>query len=183
MGDSFSSSWHNIFHTFSSGFNDWGSLHPVIVHIPIALLFIVPLFIIIGLIFQKSAKLFYVSALILLLAGTLSIFLAVSTGEKASELIKPNPDVIATLEAHYHLAEKIRLNFSILTSIFVTYILLFSFLTKKFSPKFHQIGLILFLTIYTYSLVLLFNTAHLGGKLVHYHGITSKLYVDKDLIK
>ena len=117
------------------------------------------------------------------MAGTLGTFLAVSTGEKASELIKPNPEVLATLETHDHLAEKIRLNYSILTSIFLTYILLFSRLTKKFSPKIHQIGLIIFLTVYAYNLILLVNTAHQGGKLVHYHGIASQLYIDKDLIK
>jgi uncharacterized membrane protein len=183
MNDSFSSSWNIIIHTVTTGLKDWGSLHPTIVHVPIALLLIAPLFIVIGMVCRKSAKQFYLCALILLLAGTLGIFLAVSTGEKASELIKPNPEVVSTLEAHEHLAEKIRLSFSLLTSIFLTYLLLFSLLTKRLPAKIHHIGLTLFLIIYTYNLVLLFNTAHQGGKLVHYHGVTSKLYLDKDLNK
>jgi uncharacterized membrane protein len=183
MSDSFSSSWNIVSHTITTGLTDWGSLHPAFVHIPIALLFIAPLFILIGLIYQRPAKTFYLSALILLAIGTLGIHLAVSTGEEASEQIKPDPGIVATLEIHEHLAEKIRLNFSILTSIFLTYMLLHSWLVKKFNSKNHQIALILFLSVCAYNLVLLVNTAHQGGKLVHYHGITSKLYVDKDLTK
>jgi uncharacterized membrane protein len=176
MDDPLSSSWHTVVHTLTAGLNDWGSLHPVMVHMPTALLFAAPLFIIIGLVFQRNAKIFYLSALILMLIGTLSIFLAASTGDKASEHIKPNPDVVATLDHHVRLAETIRLAFSLLTSTFTAYILLFSYLTKKFSPKFHRITLVLFLVIYAYSLILLLDTAHQGGKLVHHHGIVSELY-------
>lgn len=178
MFDSLISSWNSSIHVFKTGFTDLGSLHPLVVHIPIGLLLIAPLFIVLGLIFKRSAKTFYISALILLAIGTLSIFLAISTGEKASEAITPNPALHETFEAHEHLAEKMRLKFSILTGLFAAYLLSFSFLTKKFSPKTHQIALVLFLIIYACSLTMLFHTAHLGGKLVHHYGVKSNLYTD-----
>jgi len=180
MIESFLSSWNNTFKATTVGFSDLGSLHPVVVHIPIGLLLIAPLFIVLGLIFHKSTKTLYFCALSLLVIGTLSVFLAVITGEKASELVKPNPDVVVTLERHDHLAERMRTNFSILTSIFMAYLLFHSPLTKRFSLKIHQTILILFLIIYAYNLILLVDTAHYGGKLVHYHGITSQLYSDSN---
>lgn len=179
MEYSFTASWDNLLNTFAAGINDWGSLHPIIVHTPIALLFAAPLFILLGLFIKRSAKVFHTNALILLTIGTLSIFAATSTGEKASEFIEPNPALVTTLDAHIRLAEQMRLNFSILTSILMTYILLYSYFSTKFNPKIHQSAIILFLLFYAFNLILLFNTAHQGGKLVHHHGITSNLYTDK----
>ena len=97
MLDSFVSSWNSVTNIVTAGTTDWGSLHPMVVHMPIALLLISPLFIVLGLIFPKSAKTFYISALTLFIIGTLAIFLAISTGEKASELIEKNPAIYATL--------------------------------------------------------------------------------------
>ena len=180
MDNLFISSWESIQQTIAAGRNDWGSLHPVIVHVPVALLFIAPLFILMGLVFQKSSKAFYISALILLLAGTFGIYLAASTGEHASEYLKPNPETLKTLELHDRLGGIMRIDFTVLTSTFLTYLLSLSFLGRKFGPQTHRLALILFLIIYACHLVLLFNTAHQGGKLVHLHGITSQLYKNID---
>lgn len=183
MDHSFSSSLDMARHTLAATFNDWGNLHPLIVHVPIALLFVAPLLIMAGLISRKAAKMFYPGALILLLTATLGVFLAVSTGDKASELIHPNPDVAATLDAHVRLAEKIRFNFSVLALLFAAYVLSSPFLNNKFSPKIHRLAVTSFLAIYAYNLVFLVGTAHLGGRLVHHHGITSKLYTWPQAIK
>lgn len=176
MDDLFTSSWESLQQTIAAGLNDWGSIHPIIVHAPVALLCIAPLFILIGLVFQKSARPFFICALILLLAGTFSIYLAVSTGEHASETLKPDPATLKTLELHDRLGEIMRTDFTVLTSIFLTYLFSSSFLSRKFGLKTVRLALILFLIIYACHLVLLFNTAHQGGKLVHHHGITSQLY-------
>lgn len=164
-------------HIITTGLSDWGSLHPVVVHIPIALLFIVPIFILIGMFHHPSCRHFYLSALILLLIGTLSMFTATSTGEHASESIgQPDRAVLATLEAHDRLAHQTRTAFSVLSVVFLLYVWLLPRLHKKYGKQTHRIVLILFLLIYAYILILLFNTAHQGGKLVHQHGIKSSLY-------
>jgi len=176
MSDSLTHSWEILLYTLSSGLKDWGSLHPIVVHLPIALLFVVPVFIVLGLIFKKSSKALYVSALVLLILGTASIYLAVLTGEKASELITPNSAILETLETHDHLALKMRLNFSILTAVFLAFILLMGPLAGKIGPKIRLFGLIVYLAVFSLNLIMLLNTAHQGGKLVHQHGITSDLY-------
>ena len=179
MDYSFISSWKSILQVITKGSSDFGSLHPVIVHLPIALLLVSPLFIILGLIFKKFRKPFYCSSLILLALGTLGIILAIFTGDAASDLIEPNPETLKTLTAHVLLAEQIRLNFILLTSILTTYIILMKTIAKKWNPKAHTAIITLYLLAYAYSLVLLFNTAHQGGKLVHHHGIKSSLYTHK----
>lgn len=157
--------------------NDWGSLHPLIVHFPTALLFTAPLFIVLGLIAQKSRKTFYICALILMLLGTAGVFLAVSTGNSAAETLSGNPAIAATLEAHVRFAEQSRLNFSVLAILFLLYVISPNFIQKRPGKLDRVIGS-LFLIIYVFNLALIFNTAHYGGKLVHQHGIRSTFYLN-----
>lgn len=157
--------------------NNWGSLHPLVVHFPIALLFIAPLFIVLGIIIQKSLREFYICALILMLLGTAGVFFAVSTGNFAAETLSRDPAIAATLEAHVRFAEQSQLNFSALAILFLLYVISPNFTQKRFS-KLDQAAGCLFLIIYAFSLTLIFNTAHYGGTLVHKHGVKSTFYLN-----
>ena len=95
--------------------------------------------------------------------------------------VQPDKEVMATLEAHDHLAEKMKIHFSILSAILLVYVLLLNKFANKLTMKTHRILFSLYLLFYFYSLVLLFNTAHQGAKLVHYHGITTSLYTSTKL--
>ena len=157
--------------------NGWGSLHPLVVHFPIALLFVVPPFIALGLIVPQLRKAFYICALILILLGTAGIFFAVSTGDSAAEPLSNDPAVTATLNNHVRFAEQSRLNFSVLGILFFLYVISHTF-TQKRLGKFDPAVVFIFLIIYTWNLALIFNTAHYGGRLVHRHGIKSAFYLD-----
>jgi uncharacterized membrane protein len=157
--------------------NNWGSLHPLIIHFPIALLFVAPLFIVLGIVIQKLLKPFYICALILMLLGTAGVFLAVATGNFAAETLSSNPAITATLEAHVRFAEQSQLNFSVLAIFFLLYVISPNFTQKRLGKLDRVIGS-LFLIIYVFNLTLIFNTAHYGGTLVHRHGIRSTLYLD-----
>ncbi|MDO8580714.1 MAG: hypothetical protein Q7S13_04470 [Candidatus Omnitrophota bacterium] len=165
----------NITHIRTSALNDWGSIHPLIVHFPIGLLLIVPLFIVLGLIFSKQARAFYLTSLILLWIGTIFLFLAVSSGKLAGERVQPNPAILETLETHEHFAEESRTLFCILAIVLTGYVSL-CLPFPKLQAKWNAISLIGFLFVYTYALLILTAAAHHGGQLVHLHGITSKMY-------
>ena len=157
--------------------NNWGSLHPLIVHFPIALLFVAPLFIVLGIIVQKSLRAFYICALILILLGTAGVFLAVSTGNSVAEILSSDPAIAATLEAHVRFAEQSQLNFSVLAIFFLFYVISPHFTQKRLGKLDRVIGS-LFLIIYVFNLTLIFHTAHYGGTLVHQHGTRSTFYLN-----
>ena len=63
----------------------WEGLHPLVIHFPIVLLLVAPLLVLVGALLkpEKGRQVLYV-ALALLIAGTLSTFLATATGEAAA---------------------------------------------------------------------------------------------------
>ncbi len=158
--------------------NDWGALHPAVIHFPIGLLTIAPLFVLLGAFFPQSRKNFYITAALLLWLGTSTVFLSVSTGEEASEHLKLPPEIVSTLEIHSELAEQSRWTFGALTLLLTFYTLVFlpKTKTKGQNQNAHLIFLSAFLLFYIYSLCVLYNAAHQGGKLVHQHGIRSNFY-------
>lgn len=149
----------------------WDGLHPIIIHFPIALLIVAPIIILLGLLMPKNGRTFLHSAFVLMLIGTIATFVAVSTGEAAGELAEQINNVESVLEQHEELAETTRTVFTALTAIFGV-ILFAPMLFKKELSRAILIPLNLaFLLFYGSGVVLLMNTAHQGGILVHQLGV------------
>src|SRR5271165_2564881 len=99
----------------------WQAIHPLIVHFPIVLLLIAPLFIAIGVAGKPDRSYpFLLVALILMALGTMSTFLAASSGDAAGHLLRNAPQVKGVLEKHEELAETTEVVFSALTLIFAS---------------------------------------------------------------
>ena len=150
----------------------WDGLHPLIIHFPIVLLLVAPLLVLVGALLkpEKGRPVLYV-ALALMVAGTLSIFLAASTGEAAGKLAERTPQVDAVLERHEELADATRAVFSGLTVIFAA-ILFAPTASHKLSGRLVSTVLpLVFLLFYGVGVLLLTNTAHNGGRLVHEFGV------------
>lgn len=156
----------------------WDSLHPIIIHFPIALLIIAPLFIILGLFFRDNSKWFHISALTLMVIGTLSVFLAVSTGEAAGELAIRTPQIEAVLEQHEEMAETTKIVFGILTGIYGLLIITPLVMRKTIPQKVAIPAQSAFLLLFSGCLLLLINTAHQGGRLVHEFGVHAMMPTD-----
>ncbi len=150
----------------------WDGLHPLIVHFPIALLLIAPLFVLIGaLLSPLKGRTWFLTALVLMAVGTLSIFVAVSTGEAAGELADRNQAVSAVLDRHGELAETTRVVFAVLTMIFATIVLTPMALRRLPGRVTSSVLALVFLLFYGAGGLLLVNTAHNGGRLVHEMGV------------
>ena len=148
----------------------WDGLHPLIVHFPIALLLIAPLFVLIGILGRRS-RAFLWAALLLMAIGTTATFFAVSTGEAAGKLAERTPQINAVLERHEELAEATRALFSALTLLFAAIVAAPSVFRRLRRPAFEIVLPLLFLVCYGAGVAVLANTAHNGGRLVHELGV------------
>ncbi len=149
----------------------WDALHPLIVHFPIALLLVAPLFVALGCLLefraQGQGRPYLGEALLLLALGTAATFVAIETGEAAGKLTDRTDALATVLERHESLAETTRLVFSALTVILAS-ILLVPRTFRRELPRAATAGLLAaFFVSYSAGAVLLANTAHNGGRLVH----------------
>jgi|SRR5579864_219214 len=151
---------------------NWDGLHPLIIHFPIALLLIAPIFVVVGAALTTAkGRAYLIAAMVLLLVGTGSIFLAVETGEAAAKLAERSPGMQSVLENHESLAERTQAVFGVLSVIFVALIAVPWFVKRAETRLTTTILPVAFLVLYSAGVLLLVNTAHNGGRLVHEFGV------------
>ena len=149
----------------------WYNLHPLVVHFPIVLLMIAPLFIILAFIFRQRYKTLMYVSLLLMVLGVISAYVAVGSGEAAAELADRTPAVNAVLELHEELAETTAGFFSVLAVALAAFLFV-PRLVKRTIPRGATIGFyVLFLIAYAVATMFLADTAHNGGRLVHEFGV------------
>jgi len=167
----------NIIHVVEHAIQSPSGLHPLLIHFPIALLYIAPLFIIIGCLLKDLRRPFFWSSLVLIIIGTFSLWLSLITGEMAAEALTNIPEkALETLSYHDELAHVSRNIFIVLSIIFSLYVANFRALFFQLRRRWHNLFLVAFLTVYCAGLIVLTNTAHYGGELVHQHHIRSTIF-------
>lgn len=149
----------------------WDGLHPLVIHFPIGLLLTVPLFIVLALLFPRLWKAFSLGAFVLMLVGAGWSYIAVSTGHAAGELVEQTPEIAKVLEQHGELGETVRLVFSILTAAYALLIFTPALARKTLRVRTRAVLDVLFLVVYLGGCLILINTGHLGGTLVHRYGV------------
>ena len=149
----------------------WDGLHPLVVHFPIALLIVAPVLVVLGLIIYRQYMWFSIAALTIMALGTIAAFVAVSTGEAGAELVMRSPDMDPVLERHEELAETTQWVFLGLTLLFAAITLIPYAIRKPLKRLPGTIVTVAFLLIYAGGTILLANTAHEGGRLVHEFGV------------
>jgi len=154
----------------------WTELHPLVIHFPIALLLVTPLFIVAGIVMNpQKGRPFLVAALALMILGTVGTMVAVLTGEAAAEVAHRSAGVSAVLERHQELAEITRDIFGLLSVIFAAILFVPRLLKRETTTAAARILPLAFLVFYGAGTVVLVNTAHNGGRLVHEFGVHSVL--------
>jgi uncharacterized membrane protein len=150
----------------------WDALHPMIIHFPIALLLIAPVFILLGALLRPGrGRPYQIAAMALMLIGTVGTFVAVETGEAAAELAERTPTTEQAIHIHESLAERTRAVFTVLSIIFLALLVVPRWITQPENRLTTTILPLAFLVLYSAGILLLLNTAHNGGRLVHEYGI------------
>ncbi len=146
-------------------------MHPLVVHLPIGVLVLLPLFIILAIVFKQNAKNFAITTTLLAWIGTIGAIVAVITGLEAYELAPRSAEINVVLLKHMELAELTR-NLFILFTVFYTVFTYFLF-KDKVKPSLAFIIQVLFLIFVSICILGLINAGHLGAELVHKYGIQS----------
>jgi uncharacterized membrane protein len=149
----------------------WDGLHPLVVHFPIALLLVAPLFVLLGAAMPRRGRALSLSALMLLAIGTSFIFIAAETGEAAGQLVDDTPAVHNVLERHEELAELATPVFATITIAFALVLAAQWWFVKLQTPRVHVPVHVAVLLVLVGATLLLANTAHQGGRLVHELGV------------
>lgn len=153
------------------GLPPWAGMHPLLVHFPIALLFTLPVFLILALLMGRRHRVWAFTALIILFLGTAGVFVAAASGEAAGKLAERSPEINSVLERHEHLAGAARAVFSGLTLAFAALVLIPIALKRELPRWGHGSAHALFLMVFLGSLGFLVQIAHQGGRLVHQYGV------------
>ncbi len=148
----------------------WAALHPLVIHFPITLLLLAPLFVVLAARgSREKQRAFLLSGLILMVVGTVSLYMAMGTGWAASGVVRRTPEITALLEKHQALAREAAITFSVATATFALILLI-----TKFDIRASDITPLLpltFIASYVVGLVLLIAAAHNGARLVHEFGV------------
>ena len=154
------------------GLPAWNHIHPLVMHFPIALLMIAPLFVLGGLVLGSGkGRPYLVAAFFLMLAGTCGTFLAGASGDAAEETATRTEAIAPVLERHEEMAETTQIVFSVLTLAFAVVLFLPRWLKKESPAALARVVPAVFLFLHLGGLGALVNTAHNGGRLVHELGI------------
>ncbi len=151
----------------------WDGLHPLIIHFPVGLLLVAPLLAVLGALWKKHAFGLLLAALVLMALGTAAAYVAVESGEAAAELADRSPEINPVLSHHQHLADRTRLVFTGLTVLFAVLLFLPLVLKREMKRPLALASYAVFLALYAGGALLLANTAHNGGRLVHEFGVRS----------
>ena len=157
----------------------WQGLHPLIVHFPIALLIVAPVLVVMGCVIPKHGRGCSFAALAVMALGTAAAYVAVATGEAGARLVERTPEISAVLARHADLAEKTRLAFTVLTLIYGAILAAPALLKRPLARKVEIPLHGAFVILYAAALLLLVNTAHRGGLLVHEYGVRAMLVAAK----
>lgn len=147
-------------------------LHPIVVHFPIGILLIAWLPMLIGLADKKRRNAWMASAAMLLIVGTIGAFAAVLTGEATEDIVGESSQLINdAIHEHEEAAELARNLFIGTTLVFLVVWGVAARINEKKKAMVGVAGGVLVAVSYAVASVALMNAGHLGGELVHVHGI------------
>jgi hypothetical protein len=148
--------------------SSWSGLHATVVHFPVVLLLIAPLFVMMGLgLPPAKGRPFLVSAFAFMLVGTATVLAAAATGEAVMKAVGSAPAARIALVQHRDLAETTVELFVLLTVAYAAMLSVPKLSGHEPESWVTTALLTVFLVFYATGALFLVNTFHHGGLLVH----------------
>lgn len=153
----------------------WDGMHPLVIHFPIALIFVTPLFVVLALVWKRHTRTWLIAGSLMMLLAAGGAWLATSTGSAAEDFAEKVPGAKAILEEHEELGEATQ-NFALgLAAILVIGTGAFWRWGQK-APRGAIIAVgIAYLLANGAGMLVAANAAHQGGRLVHEVGVRARL--------
>lgn len=143
----------------------------MVIHFPIALLFITPVFVLLAAFLGRNGRWFGLTTLILLVMGTVSGAVAVSSGNAAFDVMENvDDDGWEVAEEHQHAAQEVQIMFIGLTLLYALLFAIPLVISKWNVWKYWLLTNLVFLALLMVVNLQLAHAAHLGGRLVHQYG-------------
>lgn len=154
----------------------WDGAHPIIVHFPIALLSTSPLLLLAALAAGKHRLTWMIAYLLLTLLGTLGAWLATWSGDAAEHAVRASAEIESLIHEHEEAGELARNLFLGIGGAAA----LGTFLAWKVESAKRRGVLIIgvILVAHAVGTLALINAGHLGGLLVHEHGVRARMRPD-----
>jgi uncharacterized membrane protein len=152
-------------------------LHPIVVHFPIALLLVTPLFILLAMAWKSQSRAMLLTALILSALGTAGAFLALNTGEATERFAELVPAAGPVLESHEELAEiaaKLAAGVTLVLGIVAA---VYAKVHERVRTPLRLGGGVVLLLLAGAPSLTIARAAHEGGVLVHLHGVHAPVAV------
>ena len=149
----------------------WEGLHPLVIHFPIALLFVTPVFVLLAAFLGRNGRWFGLTTLILLVMGTVSGAVAVSSGNAAFDVMENVDDGgWEVAEEHQQAAQEVQIMLIGLTLLYAFLFAIPLVISQWNVWKYWLLTNLVFLTLLMVVNLQLAHAAHLGGRLVHQYG-------------
>lgn len=157
----------------------WDAAHPVIVHLPIGVLLAFPVLVLVSMLAKRSFRAFGVAALVVLLLAAIGAVLATASGDAAEDSAQARRLVSAAaapvLHDHEEAGELAR---NLVLGLLVLYAALVGgavLLGERLSRFAWNLASAVILVLFVGPMLATVQAGHLGGKLVHVHGVVAPL--------
>ncbi|MGE5200046.1 MAG: DUF2231 domain-containing protein [Rhodospirillaceae bacterium] len=153
----------------------WDGLHPLVIHFPVALLLVAPVFLLLSAFWRTHARAFGIAALVLLVLGTAAAFVSVETGEAAAELADRTDAITAAIAEHQELAEEALNVFAVITIVYALWLALSGVFKPLARPGVQMTAALVVCGAVLAGSLQIAAAAHRGGLLVHKFGVHAML--------
>lgn len=146
--------------------------HPFVVHFTVGILLSAWVPMVLGLVDRKRRMAWFRAGLMMIVMGTLFTFAGVLTGEATEDVVDHSSELIErAIHEHEELAELSRNLFVGVTAIYLASMIAFCKVGEPKKKKVGLMGTVLVGITYILGALALSNAGHLGGLLVHEHGL------------